>query len=232
MAHPVSPYHVPGFYAEALARGRHRDIVGGRWDETGRIQMQILIDAGLRPDHHLLDLGAGSLRLGCKAVGYLHPGHYWATDLSGALLRRGYETEIADKTRLSPDHLIEDTDFGFPGVPATITHVMAFAVFTHLPAALLGQALTRLRSHFPALQSLFFTVFLAPDAAAARGPLRQPDGVVTHGTRAPYHMLASAVLDLNRAAGFDAAFCDTRLPRGQALFHATPRPDDGPAGQR
>ena len=31
---PISPYHKPGFYDDALSRGRHRDIVGGRWDET------------------------------------------------------------------------------------------------------------------------------------------------------------------------------------------------------
>ena len=109
----ISPYHKPGFYDEALAKGRHRDIVGGRWDETGSIQLALLKQAGLKPRHHLLDIGAGSLRLGCKAVSYLDPDHYWATDLSGALLRRGYQTEIPDKTRLSPTHLIEDADFRY-----------------------------------------------------------------------------------------------------------------------
>ena len=109
MAQHISPYHAPDFYKDALAKGRHRDIVGGRWDETGRIQMQLLLEAGLQPQHHLLDIGAGSLRLGCKAVPYLNPGHYWATDLSGALLRKGYEAEITATARLSADHLIEDT---------------------------------------------------------------------------------------------------------------------------
>ena len=134
MAQHISPYHAPGFYAEALSKGKHRDIVGGRWDETGRIQMDMLADEGLLPDHHFLDIGAGSLRLGCKLVPFLNPGHYWATDLSGALLRQGYQTEIADKSRLSPTNLIEDSNFNFPGLPETITHALAFAVFTHLPA--------------------------------------------------------------------------------------------------
>ena len=58
----ISPYHRPGFYDEALARGRHRDIVGGRWSETGSLHLHLLQDAGLRPHHHLLDSGAGSLR--------------------------------------------------------------------------------------------------------------------------------------------------------------------------
>ena len=46
----LSPYHQPGFYDQALAQGRHRAIVGGRWDETGRLQMQRLRAAG--PDRH------------------------------------------------------------------------------------------------------------------------------------------------------------------------------------
>ena len=222
MITPVSPYHAPGFYADALAKGRHRDIVGGRWDETGRAQMAVLLDHGLRPDHHLLDIGAGSLRLGCKAVPYLQPGHYWATDLSGDLMRRGHETELHDASRLPHHHLIEDADFTFVGVPQTITHAIAFAVFTHLPGAHLHRALTQIRAKFPALQKLLFTVFLAPDAATSLHAHRQPDGVVTHPARAPYHLLAQDVAAMAQDTGFRVTPRDTRLPRGQVLYAATP----------
>ena len=218
----ISPYHKPGFYDEALAKGRHRDIVGGRWDETGALQLAILKQAGLKPRHHLLDIGAGSLRLGCKAVPFLDPGQYWATDLSGALLRRGYQTEIADKTRLSPEHLIEDAEFSFDGVPDTITHAIAFAVFTHLPMAYLRRALLSARARLPNLTLLAFTVFLAPDRAALTQPFRQPDGVVTHDLRAPYHMLAEDIPHLARASGWRVRAQTARLPRGQALYFARP----------
>ena len=218
MTHPVSPYHVPGFYAKALAEGRHRDIVGGRWDETGRVQMRLLLEAGLQPHHHLLDIGAGALRLGCKAVPYLDPGHYWATDKSGALMRRGYDLELADKARLPAAQLIEDADFAFPGIPQTITHAIAFAVFTHLPLDHLEVALQNLHQRFAALQRLLFSVFLAP--RGHQGPLRQADGVVTHSNRAPWHHCADDVLQIAQAAGFEAAPKAALLPRGQALFSA------------
>ena len=217
---PASPYLVPGFYDRALAQGRHRDIVGGRWDETGRLQLRLLHDAGMQPHHRLLDIGAGSLRLGCRAVPYLDAGHYWGTDASGAMMARGRAVELADPGQLPPDHLIEDADFAFPGVPATIDYAIAFAVFTHLPADRLFPALTSIRVRFPALQRLLFTVFLAP--GDHHGPLRQPDGVVTHPNRPPYHRPAQDVLDDARAAGFNAVFRDTRLPRGQVLCLATP----------
>lgn len=220
LAHPVSPYLVPGFYDTALAKGRHRDIVGGRWEETGRIQMQILCDAGMLPQRQLLDIGAGSLRLGCKAVPYLHPGHYWATDASRALMLRGRAVELADPGRLPEDHLIEDSVFALPGLPPTVDFAIAFGVFTHLPFAVLHDALGRMRPRLPQVRRLFFTVFLSPDPTG--GALRQADGVVTHSDRPPYHFGGSDVLMACADAGWRAVVQERMLPRGQALIAATP----------
>lgn len=214
----ISPYEVPGFYDRALANGKHRDIVGGRWDETGRSQMQILRDMGLRPDHVLLDIGAGSLRLGCKAVEYLEPGHYWATDASRALMLRGHETELTDASRLEIDHLIEDKSFEFIGVPPTITHAICFAVLTHLPIDYLCRALQNLHAKFPNLEQLAFTVFLAPTEKEASAPFRQKDGVVTHPARAPYHFLGDEVAKIAQETCWAIDADPMILPRGQALY--------------
>jgi hypothetical protein len=214
----ISPYLVPGFYDRALAQGRHRQITGGWWEETGRIQLDLLLQAGLQPHHHLLDIGAGALRLGCKAVPYLDPGHYWATDASGALMRHGWQVELAEKDRLPLAQLIEDADFAFRGIPAEIDFAMCFAVFTHLPSDRLAMALPCLRSRFPALKHFLFTVFLEPRRDRPRGG----DDAVTHPDRPPYHVAPEAVLALCQSAGFDARLHDTRLPRGQTLITATP----------
>lgn len=40
----ISPYAKPGFYDDALSKGRHRDIVGGRWGETADIVMPLLVE--------------------------------------------------------------------------------------------------------------------------------------------------------------------------------------------
>ena len=220
MTRPPSPYLAPGFYDTALAQGRHRDIVGGRWDETGRLQMALLRDAGMTPHHRLLDIGAGSLRLGCKAVPFLDPGHYWATDASRALMLRGRAAELPDPDRLPEDRLIEDAAFAFPGVPPDIDLAICFGVFTHLPADMLRPALANLRAACPRLIALLLTVFIAPDGHA--GPLRQPDGVTTHPDRPPYHRPATDVLADFAAAGWQAAFRDVTLPRGQRLVVARP----------
>lgn len=211
-----SPYLAPDFYTRALAEGRHRSIVGGRWDETGRAQMAALTEVGLLPHHQLLDIGAGALRLGCKAVAYLAPGHYWATDASRPLMLAGHQAELQDPARLDPAQLIEDADFAFPGLPDTITHAIAFAVFPHLPNDCLPRALHNL-ARFPRLEVFLFTVFLAPEAEAAK-PVRQPDGVVTHPDRPPRHLPEAEVHAA--ATGWSLTRHDQMLPRGQVLFAA------------
>ena len=216
-----NPYETVGFYDTAIKAGQHRAIVGGRWEETGRIELSILKDAGLLPHHHLLDIGAGALRLGCKAVPYLNAGHYWATDASRKILMAGFRNELSDRSRLDPSQLIEDTRFDFPNVPPTITHAIAFAVFPHLPMAHLRRALMNLR-RFERLETFLFTVFLAPDPVAALAPYRQPDGVVTHDTRAPYHILAEDVVHLAQCSGWHVERHDVMLPRGQILYSAQP----------
>lgn len=218
----ASPYLAPGFYDRALAAGKHRDIVGGRWSETARAQMACLLAEGMQPPHRLLDIGCGALRLGHRAVAFLDPGNYWGTDASLALMQRGWEAELpADlQPRLPPAQLIEDADFAFPGVPEAIDFAIAFGVFTHLPADTLAPALTNLRRSCPQLRCLLLTAFLCPEGHQGRLP--QPDGVVTHPDRPPYHRPSAAIEADARAAGFAAHWRDTRLPRGQRLCTLIP----------
>lgn len=178
--------------------------------------MQALLAAGMTPEDHLLDIGCGALRLGHKAVPFLRPGHYWGTDASLALMRHGRLTELPDPDHLPEDHLVEDAAFAFPGVPDSITLAIAFGVFTHLPHADLATALTNLR-RFANLRATLFTVFLSD----LPGATRQPDGVVTHPDRPPYHLPEARVARTVADAGFTPTRLPTLLPRGQVLWTAT-----------
>ncbi|WP_283176878.1 class I SAM-dependent methyltransferase [Gemmobacter sp. 24YEA27] len=219
----ASPYLKPGFYEDALARGKHRDIVGGRWEETALHQMQVILDEGLTRQDHFLDIGCGCLRLGHMLVPWLDPGHYWGTDASRALMLRGYAEELTPeaRSRLPEEQLIEDNSFRFPGLPETITFALCWGVFTHLPAAPLLPALKNLRHRFPALRKLMLTVFLAP--ADHTGPFRQRDGVVTHPNRPPWHRSSADIAADAEAAGFSIRWREDLLPRGQALAVLDPR---------
>jgi SAM-dependent methyltransferase len=220
VSHPSSPYLTPGFYDRALAEGRHRDIVGGRWDETGRLQLALLQAQGMQPHQTLLDIGAGSLRLGCKAVPFLDPGNYWATDASRALMLRGREVELPTPERLPEDYLVEDAEFALPGLPDRVDFAIAFGVFTHLPPDFTARALVSLAQRLRTSGPFLFTVFLAPEGANL-APVRQPDGVVTHPDRPPYHLTEAALLAMAAHAGLGISHCPDRLPRGQVLWRTT-----------
>jgi SAM-dependent methyltransferase len=211
---PASPYLAPGFYDRALAAGRHREITGGWWEETGRLQLDLLVGAGMTPGSRLLDIGCGALRLGRKAVPFLAPGHYWGTDASAALMRRGWEAELdaAAQARLPVGQLVEDADFAFPGVPDTIDFAIAFGVFTHLPPAALARCLAGL-GRFAGLRAVLFTVFHPGPGGGGRP--------VTHADRPPYALPPAAVAAAAAAAGFAAAAQDRRMPRGQVLYVAS-----------
>ncbi len=49
----------------------HRGLVGGLWDELGKLQLDFLTESGLKPSHKLLDIGCGCLRGGVHYVKYL-----------------------------------------------------------------------------------------------------------------------------------------------------------------
>jgi len=180
--------------------------------------MAALLAQGMTPQDHLLDIGCGALRLGHLAVPFLDAGHYWGTDASLALMQHGRAQELANPDRLPLSHLVADTEFAYPGVPDNITLAIAFGVFTHLPAPALAQALTGL-CRFTQLRAFVFTVFLAAEHA---GPTRQPDGVVTHPNRPPYHVDEASVVSRISAAGFIPARRPAVLPRGQVLMAALP----------
>jgi hypothetical protein len=95
-------------------------------------------------------------------VPYLQPGHYWATDKSRALMLAGHAVELPDPARLPLDHLIQDEDFDLPAIPDLISHAMCFGVFTHLPCHVLQAGLASIAAGLTNLQTLIFTVFLAP----------------------------------------------------------------------
>ncbi|MGG6294672.1 hypothetical protein ACQ4M4_09620 [Leptolyngbya sp. AN02str] len=47
---------------EEIKAGKHRQFIGGLWEELGQLQFDFLKENGLLPEHRLLDMGCGSLR--------------------------------------------------------------------------------------------------------------------------------------------------------------------------
>ncbi|MGC4900433.1 class I SAM-dependent methyltransferase [Micromonospora echinospora] len=118
---------------DLLARGLHREAVGGHWEELGRLQLDFLRRQGLRPEHRFLDVGCGSLRAGRLIAAHVDPGNYYGIDINRTLLEVGYDHELDEpgRSRLPRSNLRAtdrfDADFGVP-----FDMAIAQSVFTHI----------------------------------------------------------------------------------------------------
>lgn len=193
----------------------HREYVGGHWEQIGQLQFDFLLARGLRPEHYLLDIACGALRLGVKAIPYLEPGHYLGIEKERSLLRAGLQQELpVDVREEKRPRLLHDGNFRFWRLRQTVDVAIAQSLFTHLPPRLIGRCLGRLR---PWLQpdGVFYATF--HEVAEARpNPLSPHD----HG----YFAYTRAQMEaFGREHGYGFEYIGQwQHPRGQVMVAYRP----------
>lgn len=165
----------------------HRAVVGGRWEEMGRLQFAFLREHGLEPDHRFLDVGCGALRGGLHFVSYLEPGRYYGIDREQRLLDAG-KTELAqaDLQDRRPT-LARIDDFGFERLGQTFDFALAQSVFSHLPVNMITRCLVNMNRVLGPGGVFYATFFENWNGRGYLGPLVQGDGIVSHYDRDPFH---------------------------------------------
>lgn len=195
---------------EGIRKRGHRDYVGGHWDEIGNLQLQFLTAKGLKPEHYLLDIACGSLRLGVKAIPYLAPGHYLGLEKESNLVAAGFENEL-DKTvhaQKQPQVVISST-FEFHKLPHKADFAIAQSLFSHLPADLISLCFSNLRSSL-ADDGVFYATYFEVDT-----PRRNPDNPHDHGY---FAYTKAQMLAFGEANGYTASYIgDWDHPRGQVM---------------
>jgi len=186
----ISRYYDNAALEADVRAGRHRECVGGLWEEIGQLQLDFLVVQGLKPHHRLLDIGCGSLRAGVKLIRYLDAGHYAGLDLHESLLNAGYEIELAKeglKHKLPRSNLVADGEFDFSWCPMQVDFALAQSVFTALPLNFLRICLERLATFMVSDGKFFVSIFEIPDEHPTHKSYRHPSGFLSHGAREPYH---------------------------------------------
>lgn len=186
----TSRYYDKAAFDAEMRAGLHREAVGGAWDEIGQLQLDFLVAHGLMPHHRLLDVGCGSLRAGVKLVRYLDAGHYAGMDLHESLLDAGYDIEFSKeglRHKLPRSNLWANGEFDFSCCPMQIDFALAQSVFTSLPLNFLRVCLERLPAFVPPGGKFFVSILEIPDDHPTHKPYRHPSGLISHGTREPYH---------------------------------------------
>lgn len=220
--------------AAAAAAGRHRDIVGGVWDEMGALQFQFLKSRGLRPEHRLLDVGCGALRGGVRFVPYLEPGHYYGVDISRALLDSGLAEVAAAGAaeRLPATNLHATSLFEFPFDQA-FDFAIAQSVFTHLGFNWIRRCLEQVCDVMVDGGEFYATFFERPGNAPARTEQRhEPGGKRSHDIADPYHYSLDDLRYAARDLPFDVEYIgDWKHPRSQMMVVFRKRKANAPPAE-
>lgn len=82
----------------------------GFWEELQRYQMHTLCSLGLKPEHHLIDIGCGPLQGGIPCIRYLDVNRYTGIDIMPNRIRAAYgqvsRHDLGDK---NPRILLSET---------------------------------------------------------------------------------------------------------------------------
>jgi len=153
----------------------------------GEKQLEYLVEQGLKPDHHFLDVGCGSLRGGVRFVDYLEPGHYWGLDIQQHLLDAGRKELAA--AGLDPDSatLLQDDAFRFGRFEQRFDFALAQSVFTHLPLNTIMRCLAEVERVLAPEGRFYATFFQHPGPRLNTEPFEQPKGVMTYPDADPFH---------------------------------------------
>lgn len=187
-----SPFYEKEWVDEQVKLGRHRELIGGLWEEIGQLQLEFMRGIGLQPENLLIDVGCGSLRGGVKFVEFLEPGNYYGIDLNQSLLDAGYQLEIrtnsalANKLPVSNLRCVDNfdaTDFG-----RSFDYAIAQSLLTHLTLNNIRRCLENIHKSIRCGGKFCATYFQLPDDRPYGVPYQQPrGGIITNDTSDPYH---------------------------------------------
>ncbi len=216
-----SVYDDPAQVQGQVRAGQHREVIGGLWDEMGKLQLDFMLARGLQPRHRFLDLGCGSLRGGVHFVRYLDPGYYHGLDNNQSLPDAGYDVELAAaglQDRLPRGNLACSTDFEVPVDDGFFDFGIAQSLFTHMTFNSIRRCLETVAPKFRIGGVLYATFFELPGEAPACLALSHAGGIVTSGHQDPYHYRRDE-LSLAGKHGWQARYIGGwQHPRGQVMM--------------
>ncbi|MEL6386944.1 MAG: class I SAM-dependent methyltransferase [Pseudomonadota bacterium] len=195
---------------EGIAKSGHRKYVGGLWEEMGQHQLDFLISRGMEPQHRLLDVACGSLRLGVVAIPYLNAGHYLGIEKEEMLIEAGLKEELpkglADEK--SPKFVIS-SEFEFSKFGVQADYGIAQSLFSHLTPEVIDLCFERL---LPAMApgGKFYGTYFRSD-----GTFKNPRVSHDHGI---FKYTEDEMIGFGTRAGFETTYIgDWGHPRNQVV---------------
>jgi SAM-dependent methyltransferase len=185
--------------SRSAGEGHHREIIGGLWDEIGKLQFEFLVTNGLTPSSTLMDVGCGSLRGGVHFVSYLNDNLYFGLDSNDSLLDAGYNIELKSlgiQEKLQRKNLLCNDSFDFDAVSTSFDFALAQSLFTHLPLNHIRLCLSRLAPKMKPGGKFYATFFLVGEDHPFGQPCGHIGAITSFDAKDPYHYRFSDITRL------------------------------------
>jgi SAM-dependent methyltransferase len=206
---------------EKVISGRHRQLVGGKWGEIGRLQFNYLKSKGLKPEHYLLDVGCGSLRGGVHFVSYLEAFQYFGFDKNEMLIAAGVEVELKNlklDEKVKPGNFASSEDFQYPADWPQMDFAIGFSIITHLGEGSAELCLQKTATQLKPGGIFYVTVFEVPDEEVGIGPYLHKSGIQSWAHKDPFHYTFGQLEALGEKAGLTLTDIEEfNHPRGQKM---------------
>jgi SAM-dependent methyltransferase len=181
---------VPKRYHRHFDPDWHRRTIGNVpfWEYLGKLQFDYLVERGLRPEHHLLDVGCGPLRGGIRFIAYLEPGHYAGVEKNAEQLEEARRIELPRNNLVDrrPTLMVME-DFGFERLDQRFDFALAQSVFTHLSLNSIIRCLVNMDRVLVPGGRFYATYFENPDGKRNLDSIRQSSTAVSHFDRDRFH---------------------------------------------
>lgn len=116
----------------------------GSFGRRGQLILDFLIEEGMTPNSHVLEIGCGCLEESVQLIRHLAPGHYAGIEPSGWLVNAGLEM-FPDLESRAPK-FFWNTDFDAAAAGVKFDFVICHSVMSHMAHWQLPLALTNVRS--------------------------------------------------------------------------------------
>src|SRR5437773_6599477 len=168
------------FKAGILKAGLFTGGPEDRFEDVGRQTLATSITVGLMPEHKVLDIGAGALRVGWWLVHYVDPSNYYAIEPARERIDTAARLLNMDiNIRYNDDFKFPDVEFDF---------VLARSIWTHASKSMISKMLAEFAEHSTPEGKFLTSVLLARseqedykgDAWVGKVLETDPSGVVKH----------------------------------------------------
>ena len=226
---PNAYYYDHPFSKQDLIENKHRNLVGGKWEEYGNFYLSLLLKYGLQPDSKFLDIGCGCFRGGIKIIEYLNFSKYYGIDVNSNLIKAGVEYELPKaglKDKINKNNLIAVDNFELKNFNVKFDIAIAQSLFTHLPLNYLYYFLVKISPFFKVKSKLILSLWLSSEGKSIIDPIKWKfDDIIieTNFLKAPFHYKQSQIKSLINNPEISLLWdmvplVNDKHPRNQSLF--------------